>query len=487
MRQLYEMNIRTWQSERSAVLGRPATFDDLDNDALDDLVERGFNWLYLIGVWPTGSLSRQVAVQDETLRTYLSSVLPDFNDTDLIGSPFAPADYTICTTLGGEEAFQRLRTRARSAGISLMLDFIPNHVGIDHPWVKTHPEYFIAGDEQRLAAYPTAFCRLGEGAQKRIFAHGRDPFFAPWRSTVQLDYSNPEVPQAMMRVAANIAAKCDGLRCDMAMLLLQDVFENTWKRPIAPFWRRCLEFIRSEHPGTLTMAEVYWNREYELQQAGFDYTFDKILYDRLLSSDAESIRAHLRATLDYQEHGVRFIENHAEQRAAARFTNPEHYRGALLITAMVPGMLLLHYGQEDGRRLHASYHCRRRPPELGSEAHRTVFQDVLHVLDERARQEGKWRLLEPKYPHGNALIGCLWSLPGHHDLVIIVNASWDHVSGSVQAGPLSERDTSFHHCLPSMLGCDPPFIVRADQLRHDGIHVQLPPWGSVVYRAMPVR
>jgi Alpha amylase, catalytic domain len=483
MRQLYEMNIRTWQSERTQMLGRPATFADLDDDELDDFVERGFNWLYLNGVWPSGPLSRDAAAHDERLRSYLSSVLPDFCAADLIGSPFAPADYTICPTLGGEEAFQDLRARARSAGLSIMLDFIPNHVGLDHPWVQAHPDYFIQGDEQRLAAYPTAFCRLGG----HIFAHGRDPFFAPWRSTVQLDYSNPDVPQAMMRVAASIAGKCDGLRCDLAMLLLQDVFENTWKRSIAPFWRRCLDFVRAENPGTLTMAEVYWNREYELQQAGFDYTFDKILYDRLLSGDAESIRAHLRATLDYQEHGVRFLENHAEQRAAARFSHPDHYRGALLITAMVPGMLLVHYGQEDGRRLHASYHCRRRPSEVGSEPHRIALQDVLHVLSERTRQDGKWRLLEPKHPHGNPLIGCLWSLPGHHDLVIIVNASWAPVTGSVQAGPLSERDHTFHQCLPSMMTCDAPFVLRAEQLRHDGIQVQLPAWGSAVYRALPAR
>jgi Alpha amylase, catalytic domain len=479
MQQLYELNIRMWQTDRSAELGRTATLDDLSNRMLDTMVEQGFSWIYLIGVWPTGPLSRNAARQDELLRTYLSRVLPDFTAEDICGSPFAPQNYEVYPSLGGDAALARLRERARSAGLSLMLDFVPNHIGLDHAWVREHPEYGIRGDEHKLATQPTAYCRIGE----HIFAHGRDPFFAPWRNSVQLDYSHPDVPEAMIKVASTIAAKCDGLRCDVAMLLLQDVFENTWKRPMLPFWRKCLDGVRAEHPGTLFMAEVYWNREYELQQAGFDFTFDKILYDRLLSGDAESIRAHLRATSDYQNHCVRFIENHTEQRAAARFTNPDHHRGALLITGMVPGLLLFNHGQEDGRRYHASYHCSRRPIEDGSEPHREAYKDLINVLSERARQDGKWQLLEPLNHEGYSLIGCLWTLPGHHSLVLIVNASWQPVSGAVRAGALVERDCQLQDCFSG----GAPLQLKASTLQNNGIHVSLPPWGTVVYRVMANR
>ncbi len=479
MQQLYELNIRMWQTDRSAELGRTATLDDLSNGMLDTMVEQGFSWIYLIGVWPTGPLSREAAKHDELLRTYLTSVLPDFTPEDICGSPFAPQNYDACQSLGGNAALARLRERARGAGLSLMLDFVPNHIGLDHAWVHEHPEYCVRGDEQRLAEQPNAFCRIGG----HIFAHGRDPFFAPWRNSVQLDYSHPAVPEAMMQVASSIAAKCDGLRCDVAMLLLQDVFENTWKRPMSPFWRLCLDRVRAEHPGTLFMAEVYWNREYELQQAGFDFKFDKILYDRLLSGDAESIRAHLRATSDYQTHCVRFIENHTEQRAAARFVNPDHHRGALLITGMVPGMLLFNHGQEDGRRFHASYHCARRPSEEGSTPHREAYHDLMHVLSERARQDGKWQLLEPFHPHGNTLIGVAWTLPGHHAIVLIVNASWQPVSASVRAGLLAERDCQFYDCLID----GQPMFMKASTMQDGGIPATLPPWGSIVYRVMANR
>jgi Alpha amylase, catalytic domain len=478
MQQLYELNVRTWRTERSFELGRPATLDDLPESMLDQLVEHGFTWIYLIGVWPTGPLAREVSLRDQHLRTYLSGVLPDFRDEDVCGSPFMPEGYAVDAALGGDAALARLRERARGAGISLMLDFIPNHVGLDHPWLRDHPDYFIQGDDGRLAAQPDAWCKL----HNRVFAHGRDPFFAPWKNSVQLDYSNPRLQEAMIQEASSIAARCDGLRCDLAMLLLKDVFENTWKRPMPPFWRKCLDRVRAEHPGTLFMAEVYWNREYELQQAGFDFTFDKILYDRLLSGDAESIRGHLRATRDYQKHCVRFLENHAEQRAAARFTSAEHHRGALLLTGMVPGLLLCNHGQDDGRRLHASNHANRRPAEEGSQPHREAYRDLMHLLSEPARQNGAWQLLEP-LGHDSPLVGCLWTLQGHHALVLVVNAGWQHTQGAVQAGPLVERDCQLQQCFANAQ----PLQLKAEALRGGGLPVSLPPWGSIAYRVMPLR
>jgi hypothetical protein len=479
MHQLYELNVRTWRTDRSRELGRPATLDDLSFDVLDHLVENGFTWLYLLGVWKTGPLSRQLSLADDPLRQYLSTVLSDFRDDDICGSPLAHAGYEVPEELGNDDALARLRERAQSAGLSLMLDFIPNHVGLDHPWAESHPERFILGNEYLLRQQPDAYIKL----HGRVFAHGRDPFFAPWRNTLQLDYGNPDCQEAMIQTASSIAARCDGLRCDEAMLLLPDVFQSTWNRPMQPFWRRCLDRVRSEHPGTIFMAEVYWNREYELQQVGFDFTYDKILYDRLLSDDAESIRAHLRASTDYQSHCVRFLENDDEQRAAARFPFPDHHRGALFITGMVPGMLLCHHGQEDGRRLHASLQSSRRPVEDGSEAHRKAYRELLTLLSEPARHDGTWMLLEPRGESGRSLVACLWTLPAHHWLLVVVNASWQPASGAVEVGPLATRDCQFQDYLAGGTA----YQMRAEDLRDRGIEVSLQPWGAQVFRIMPLR
>lgn len=477
MHQVYELNIRTWQQERSTVLGRPATLADMSNSQLDTLVEDGYTWLYLLGVWSVGPLAAASSRHDAQLRDYLQIVLPGHDDSDIVGPMFSPCGYVVDPIYGGEAALAKLRDRARAAGLSLMLDFVPNHTGLDHPWITEHPDYFIPGTEDQLWAEPTSFIKLGD----RIFAHGRDPFFPPWRSTVQLDYSNPAVQQAVMIEASSVAARCDGLRCDVAMLLLPDVYQNTWKRTMEPLWRKCLDRVRSEHPGTLFMAEVYWNREWELQQQGFDFTYDKMLYDRLRDGDATAIRAHLRAAPDYQNHCVRFLENHEEARAAAVFTDVAHHRASLILTGMTPGMLLCHQGQDAGLQLHSSLHVRRRPRELGSEPHRQAYRDLMNLVSEHARKDGRWRLLEPR--GDNALIGCLWQIQGHHSLLVVVNASSSECTGTLDAGPLADCTQQFQDRNPGG-----KVVTRSkDDISREGIQVQLPAWGVQVWRVLPQR
>ncbi len=477
MHQAYELNARVWRTERAQELGRSATLDDLSDDFLDQLGENGFTWLYLFGLWPTGPQSLAVSRADKQLKSYLSSVLPGFTEDDICGSPLAVSGYTVSEDLGGDAALARLRDRARAAGLSLMLDFIPNHVGLDHPWAVERPDFFVQGSESALAAKPEAWTRVNG----RILAHARDPFFPAWRNTLQLDYANPAVHAAVVEEAASVSARCDGLRCDLAMLLLPDVFAATWGRTAPAFWSDCLAKVRSRHPGTVFMAEVYWNREYELQQAGFDFTYDKILYDRLLSGDAESIRAHLRASIDYQRRCVRFLENHNEQRAAARFQNPDHHRGALFVTGMVPGMLLSHHGQEDGRVIHASLPCRRRAAEPGSPAHVQAHHDLLLLLGESARQHGTWQLLAPR--DGGGVIACLWQQPAHHSLLVTVNASWQPCNSVLDTAPLAGRDCQISDYLTN----GTPVNHSCDQLQREGLRIQLPPWGTKVFRILPQR
>lgn len=479
MHQVYELNARTWRTERSQELGREACLDDLDYGFLDHLVESGFTWLYLFGAWMTGPLSRAHALADHELHRQLHSVLPDFTPDDIGGAPLSIGDYVVKSELGDDDALTRLRERARASGLSLMLDFAPNHVGLDHPWAQDHPEFLIQGSERDLRTFPAAFVRLND----HIFAHGRDPNFPAWRDTLQIDYSRRDTQDAVIAMAIAIASRCDGLRCEEAMLLLPDVFHGTWRRDMEPFWRRCTDAVRAAHPGTLFLAEVYWNKEWELQQQGFDFTYDKTLYDRLLTDNAEAIRGHLRAAADYQSHCVRFLENDDEQRAAATFASIDHHRGALFLTGMVPGMLLCHYGQEDGRRMHSPHRSRRRPPEEGSPFHRRAFRELLHLLAEPARHDGRWQLLEPRDAGGRSLIGCLWTLTGYHSLAFIVNASWSHVTGAVEAGPLAERDCQFQDCLVS----GPTQAVVATTLRDEGLRVSLPPWGVQAWRVMQVR
>jgi len=243
-----------------------------------------------------------------------------------------------------------------------MLDFVPNHMAPDHPWVEQHPDYFVHGTEAELARSPQNYCRLKTPHGSLVLAYGRDPYFPGWPDTLQLNYGNAATQQAMIGELVKIAGQCDGVRCDMAMLILPDVFERTWGIRPEPFWPAAIAAVRRQHPEFLCMAEVYWDLEWTMLQQGFDYAYDKRLYDRLREGHARPVREHLYAGLDYQSKLARFLENHDEPRAAATFV-PGMHEAAAAITYLSPGLRFFHHGQFEGRKKRISPHLVRAPLE----------------------------------------------------------------------------------------------------------------------------
>ena len=287
----------------------------------------------------------------------------------------------------------RLRERLRKRGLKLLLDFVPNHTGLDHPWVEDHPEYYLSGTELDLARAPQNYTwSRGKGGDL-LLAYGRDPYFPGWPDTLQLNYGNPATQEAMIGELLKIAGQCDGVRCDMAMLVLPEVFERTWGLPAELFWPKATQRVRQQSPGFVFMAEVYWDLEWELQQQGFDYTYDKRLYDRLREGHARPVRDHLRADFDYQKKMARFLENHDEPRAAATFP-PGMHEAAAVITFLSAGLRFFHQGQFEGRRKRISPHLVRAPLESTDETLHRFYDRLLAVLRRRTVRDGQWRLLD---------------------------------------------------------------------------------------------
>jgi hypothetical protein len=390
---LYQINTRVWLTELSNKLGRSATLDDIPDTALDRFATMGFDWVWFLSVWQTGPAAQRISRTHAEWRREFQETLPDLREEDIGGSGFAITGYTVHTNLGGNPALARLRLRLRERGLCLMLDFVPNHVGLGHPWIEDHPDYFIQGTELDLARAPKNYTWAKRKSGDLLLAHGRDPYFPGWPDTLQLNYANPATQDAMMGELMKIAGQCDGVRCDMAMLVLPEVFERTWGQHAPAFWPTATERVRERVPGFTFMAEVYWDLEWTLLQQGFDYAYDKRLYDRLRECHARPVRVHLHAELDYQNKLSRFLENHDEPRAAS-ILEPEIHRAAAVITFLSPGLRFFHQGQFEGKKKRISPHLVRGPTEPVDEKLKEFYDRLLAILRLPAVRNGHWQLLE---------------------------------------------------------------------------------------------
>ncbi len=486
---LYQINTRVWITELSRALGRPATLDDISDQQLDDLAAQGFDWIWLLSVWQTGEAGRAVSRGNAAWRAEFAATLPDLCDADIGGSGFAITGYVVHRDLGGDAALARLRERLRTRGLKLLLDFVPNHTGLDHPWVASHPEFYVAGTLDQLGREPHNFTRLAAGGQEQILAYGRDPYFPGWPDSLQLNYGNPATQQAMIGELLKISRQCDGLRCDMAMLVLPEVFQRTWGINAEPFWPRAIQAVRDQVPGFRFMAEVYWDLEWTLQQQGFDYTYDKRLYDRLREGHARPIREHLAAGLDFQSKLVRFLENHDEPRAAATFP-PEVHKAAAIITYLAPGMRFFHQGQFEGRAKRISPHLCRAPAELVSEELLRFYGRLLEVLRRDVVRNGRWTLLGCSAAwEGNwtwdSFLAYDWQSEQGDRLLAVANFS-PHQSQCYVRWPDAERFRAETWRLRDQLS-ETVYCRDGDALESQGLYLDVGPWHQAAYSIAPAR
>jgi hypothetical protein len=469
-------------TELSLGLGRPATLDDIPDAELDRLAQLGFDWIWMLSVWQTGPAAQRVSRCNAEWLKEFEDTLPDLREEDIAGSGFAVTGYTVHAHLGGRPALAKLRARLQNRGLKLMLDFVPNHAGLGHPWVESHPEYFVAGTESDLARAPQNYLRVERTEGARILAHGRDPYFPGWPDTLQLDYSHTPTQDAMVAELLTISDQCDGVRCDMAMLVLPDVFERTWGRRPLDFWPRATREVRERHPDFCFMAEVYWDLEWTLQQQGFDYAYDKRLYDRLREGHARPVREHFHAGLDYQDKLARFLENHDEPRAAATFSQATH-EAAAIVSFLSPGLRFFHQGQFEGRRKRISPHLVRAPAEPRDAELQGFYDRLLAVLRMPSLRDGRWELLDcvPAWD-GNStsddFLAFGWQGPGGERLVVTVNYSAHQSQCYVRLpfAELSGRTVRFNDLMsPASYERDGTNIVSR------GLYLDVPAWRYHVF------
>jgi hypothetical protein len=479
---LYEANALILLRRLSEKYRRKLTLATIPEEEWQRLSRLGFDLLWLMGVWQRSPAGRQVALTHPGLRPEYDKALPGWTDQDVAGSPYAAHSYTLDPNLGRETELPELKTRLNHQGLGLVLDFVPNHLALDHPWTLSHPDRFVQGSEEDIYAHPEWFFLTDRDV---YLAHGRDPYFPPWTDTAQVNFFSPDLREALVSELLRIAEVADGVRCDMAMLGLNSIFERVWgsiiwsyPRPEREFWPYAIEKVKQQRPDFLFLAEVYWGLEGELQEMGFDFTYDKALYDHLRSSSPTDLRRHLEMDGHRQRHWVRFIENHDEARALAAF-GPGQSLTAAVVAATIPGLRLFHDGQLEGKRIRLPVQLGREPAEAPDPEISQFYNLLLAISNASAFHEGEWRLLpvrqawESNQSHHNLLA---WSWRYEEQIkIVVVNYAPNPAQGRLNVPVPAGDGTSL--TLRDELN-DTVYLRDSGELRNQGLYVELGPWGA---------
>ncbi|HBF34256.1 TPA: alpha-amylase, partial [Candidatus Sumerlaeota bacterium] len=246
---LLQINAHVWIREQQWINLEHPDLADIPDAVIRDWVAVGFDMVWFLGVWTKGQATRDICLAHPDLRNVFEKALPGFQPEHVLGSPFSVASYTISPALGNETTLARLREKLNAHGIRLMLDFVPNHLAVDHPWTVEHPDWFVNGTEHDMQQRPGDYFHV-PGHPDIILAHGRDPYFPGWTDTAQINIMCLAMRQAMIDELLKIAALCDAMRCDMAMLITNTVFQRTWGTDtnLPEFWPESIGAVKAQYP-----------------------------------------------------------------------------------------------------------------------------------------------------------------------------------------------------------------------------------------------
>ena len=479
---LYEINTWVWLEELSAKHGRRLILQDVPDEEWDYLSDLGFDFVYLMGVWRRSLSGRRIFRTDSRNFPSFDAAFPSWKINDVVGSPFSIQDYSPDPRIASAEGLSEVHNQLRRRGMGLILDFVPNHTGFDHSWMVQHPDRYIQGSEEDFRRDPAAFYLVEWKGDENLFvARGRDPYFPPWSDVAQLNYFNPECRQGMIAILRDIAQYCDGVRCDMAMLVTNEIFGRTWGNFLKPwptprteFWEEAIAAV----PDFVWLAEVYWDMEWRMQELGFRFTYDKRLYDRLREGSAGHVRDHLRADLLYQSKLARFLENHDEPRCAAVFPR-EGISSLVTLLSTLPGMRFYHHGQLNGAKTFVPMPLAKAQPENDRQICE-MYEQALHSADAEVFHAGEWQLLEVQ-PAGDDTFQDLVAYRWHHqsdNRLIVVNLGTRTAQGRVQKAALgTSRNCRFCDLLNGG-----EYSWERAEIDGNGLYVRLAPYQAHAFK-----
>ncbi|MFZ0333926.1 MAG: alpha-amylase family glycosyl hydrolase [Candidatus Acidiferrales bacterium] len=485
---LYEINTWAWLEELSAKYGRRIALRDVPSSEWDEIARLGFDFVWLMGIWERSPAGRRYFQLDPSSFPGFDQALPGWKLSQVVGSPYSVRQYRPDPRIGSWADLDHAREQLRARRIGLILDFVANHTAPDHPWAAAHPEYFIRGAQADFRRAPSAFFLHETAAEPFLFAHGRDPYFPAWRDVIQLDYFEPAARAALIAELREISNHCDGVRCDMAMLVLNDIFARTWspllagrKPPPREFWSEAIAALPHEF---VWLAEVYWNCEAPIQALGFQFTYDKGLYDALRDGQPVEVHARLAADVASQSHAARFLENHDEARAATTFGAARLEAFATLL-ATLPGMRFYHHGQLDGRKIHLPMPLAVAAPEKPDASTRSFYERILQLSNDPVFHSGQWQLLDVSSAGDDSfrnLVAYQW-LSANSRKIVVVNLAADASQGRVRIP--DEISASQQYTFLDQLH-DVPYPRAGAELIESGLYIRLDAFRAHLFAVTPL-
>jgi hypothetical protein len=487
---LIEINARLWlKTLRKKYSLNEMTLSAIPDDEWLELRHLGVDIVWMMGVWEPSPESARIALADDKLLAEINKISPALGRDAIGPSPYAIHNYKLNPELGLEWELKALKEKLNSMGMKLLLDFVSNHTAKDNPFVHECPDCFITGSEEDVKAHPDWFFATEMNGKKTYVAYGRDPNFPAWTDSAQFNYFNPYTREKRLELLMQLADVCDGVRCDMVMLTLNDIHESTWgwllnrkgfKKPDEEFWEHAIRTVQETHPEFIFLAEVYWGLEWQVQLMGFDYTYDKVTYDRLRFMGADEVKGHLRAEKLYQKRSVRFIDNHDEVPSIEAFGRDKAFAAAVVIST-IKGLRFYNDLQLEGLRHRVPLQLKEiweRKPDITV---RKFYEKLLKIVDHPAFHGGEWNLLEVYQcsPQNNSNKNILaWSWAQRRTIkIVVVNYSAAPSCGTVRISIKSTGDST-----AIFEEISDRFFSFKDEDLADGLRLrEMPPYSAYIF------
>lgn len=435
---------------------------DLPTSTWVDMKQRGMHYVWLQGIWKLGRNGVSFDRSNDKLARSFSEILPGWTTDDVIGSPYAVSEYVVNPdVVDGDENMAALKHTINEIGLGVMLDFVPNHTATDSPWVQELPQMYIttneesATDDTTSSSSPTVDARTSSSSSTTSSSArsismdgiyygnmGGPQSTDAWRDTYQLNYWNPLTRQHMIQQLLRVAAHADAIRVDMAYVLLNRFFARSWgdhlgacgyAQPEVEFWEEAITAVKQEYPHVILVAEVYGGYEFELQQLGFDFTYNKRIYDQLVNHNVHDLQQYLASiSTQFLYLSAHFVANHDEERIAALFDTLQEANACALATFTLPGMRMHWIGQFEGYKHKLAVHLRRQQLEPSMPETVMFYNKLLPVITSPLFSCGEWEHAVVHTYSGDVspLIGYRWVL-GDRKVICVINFTEHEQSGRI--------------------------------------------------------